>query len=189
MWTYCGHRGKEVSPLRTSRNTLLAGLALAVLALAGCGSAAALPAPKAPAPTVTMTVSAPAKTITRTASAPSATTPKAAASRAPAPQPQPQFANATAVVSQFYQDITDHDYYDAYYNLGGSNIGGSDYSGWVAGYDTTESISLGEFSAFGSDQVQVILTAPQSDGSVNVYQGTYTVSDGAIVAANIVQTG
>ena len=176
-----------MSPLRTSRNTLLAGLALAVLALAGCGSAAALPAPKAPAPTVTMTVSAPAKTITRTATAPSATTPKAAASRAPAPQPQPQFANATAVVSQFYQDITDHNYAAAW-AAGGLNVsGGVGYDAWVAGYGSTESISLGTFSSFGSGQVQTVLSALQTDGAVYTYTGTYTVQNGIIVAANIVQ--
>jgi hypothetical protein len=180
-------QGKEVSPLRTSGNTLLAGLALAVLALAGCGSAAALPAPKAPAPTVTTTVSAPAKTITRTATPPPATTPNAAASRAPAPQPQPHFANATAVVSQFYQDITDHNYAAAW-AAGGRNVsGGVGYDAWVAGYGTTESISLGTFSYFGSGQVQTVLSALQTGGAVNTYTGTYTVQDGIIVAAHIVQ--
>ena len=60
---------------------------------------------------------------------------------------------------------------------------------WVAGYDTTDSISLGTFSAFGSDQVQASLSALQSDGTTKTYEGTYTVSGGVIVAANIVQTG
>jgi len=176
--------------VRTSGNTLLAGLALAVLALAGCGSAAALPAPKAPAPApaVTITVSAPTtKTITRTATPPPATTPEAAASRAPAPQPQPQFANATAVVSQFYQDITDHDYAAAW-AAGGRNVSsGVGYDAWVAGYGTTESISLGTFSSFGSSQVQTGLSALQTSGAVYTYTGTYTVQNGIIVAAHIVQ--
>jgi hypothetical protein len=176
--------------MRTSRNILIPGLALAVLALAGCGSAAALPAPKAPAPTVTMTVSAPAKTITRTATPPPATTPAAAASRAPAapaPQPQPQFANATAVVSQFYQDITDHNYAAAW-AAGGRNVsGGVGYDAWVAGYGTTESISLGTFSYFGSGQVQTVLSALQTSGAVYTYTGTYTVQNGIIVGAHIVQ--
>jgi ABC-type amino acid transport substrate-binding protein len=176
--------GKEVSPMRTLGNTLLAGSALAVLALAGCGSAAALPAPKTPAPTVTMTVFAPAKTITvtRTATPPPATT-----AAAPAPQPQPQFANATAVVTQFYQDITDHNY-TAAWALGGNNVsGGVGYDAWVAGYGTTESISLGTFSYFGSGQVQTVLSALQTSGAVYTYTGTYTVQNGIIVAAHIVQ--
>ena len=170
--------------MRTPGNTLLVGSALAVLALAGCGSAAALPAPKTPAPTVTMTVFAPAKTITitRTATPPPATT-----AAAPAPQPQPQFANATAVVTQFYQDITDHNY-TAAWALGGNNVsGGVGYDAWVAGYGTTESISLGTFSYFGSGQVQTVLSALQTSGAVYTYTGTYTVQNGIIVAAHIVQ--
>src|SRR5580692_4023667 len=170
--------------MRTLGNALLAGSALAVLALAGCGSAAALPAPKTPAPNVTMTVFAPAKTITvtRTATPPPATT-----AAAPAPQPQPQFANATAVVTQFYQDITDH-YYTAAWALGGNNVsGGVGYDAWVAGYGTTESISLGTFSYFGSGQVQTELSAVQTNGAVYTYTGTYTVQNGIIVAADIVQ--
>ena len=170
--------------MRTSRNILLAGSALAVLALAGCGSAAALPAPKAPAPTVTTTVFAPAKTITitRTATPPPATT-----AAAPAPQPQPQFANATAVVTQFYQEITDHNY-TAAWALGGNNVsGGVGYDAWVAGYGTTESIDLGTFSYFGSGQVQTVLSALQTSGAVYTYTGTYTVQNGIIVAAHIVQ--
>jgi len=179
-------------------NHIVSGLAgLALLGglaggLAACGSSAKPVAAPVVHVTVTAQAPKPVPTVTITAKpTPTVTATKTVAPPAPpAPAaPAPYYTNSVSVVTQFYQDITDHDYYDAYYNLGGSNIGGSDYSGWVAGYDTTESISLGEFSAFGSDQVQVILTAPQSDGSVNVYQGTYTVSDGAIVAANIVQTG
>ena len=172
--------------MRTLGNALLAGSALAVLALAGCGSAAALPAPKAPAPTVTTTVFAPAQTIiiTRTATPPPATT---AAAPAPQPQPQPQFANATAVVTQFYQDITDHNY-TAAWTLGGNNVsGGVGYDAWAAGYGTTESISLGTFSYFGSGQVQTVLSALQTSGAVYTYTGTYTVQNGIIVAAHIVQ--
>ena len=91
-------------------------------------------------------------------------------------------------MQHFYQDINDGNYSDAW-ALGGDNIGGSDYADWVAGYDTTVSVSLGTFSAFGSDQVQASLSALQSDGSTNTYEGTYTVSGGVIVAAAIVQTG
>jgi len=132
-----------------------------------------------------MTVSAPAKTITRTATAPPATSSGAAASRAPAPQPQ--FANAVAVVTQFYQDITDHNY-PAAWAAGGRNVsGGVGYDAWVAGYGTTESISLGAFSSFGSGQVQTVLSALQADGAVNTYTGTYTVQSGIVVAAHIVQ--
>ena len=171
--------------MRNSKKALLAGSALAVLALAGCGSAAALPTPKAPAPTVTVTAAAPTKTITRTATPAPASTPKAPA---PAPSaPQPQFANATAVVTQFYQDITDHNYAAAW-AAGGQNVSsGVGYDAWVAGYGTTESISLGTFSYFGSGQVQTELSALQTNGAVYTYTGTYTVQNGIIVAAHIIQ--
>jgi hypothetical protein len=123
----------------------------------------------------------------RTATPPPAATPQAAASRAPAPQPQPQFANATAAVSQFYQDITDHNYAAAW-AAGGRNVsGGVGYDAWVAGYGTTESISLGTFSYFGSGQVQTVLSALQTSGAVYTYTGTYTVQNGIIVGAHIVQ--
>jgi hypothetical protein len=174
--------------MRNSKKALLAGSALAVLALAGCGSAAALPTPKAPAPTVTVTAPAPTKTITRTASPPPASTPKALAPAPSAPQPpQPQFANATAVVTQFYQDITDHNYAAAW-AAGGQNVSGRvGYDAWVAGYGTTESISLSTFSYFGAGQVQTELSALQTNGAVYTYTGTYTVQNGIIVAAHIVQ--
>ncbi len=96
--------------------------------------------------------------------------------------------NAEAVVTQFYQDITDQNY-QAAWALGGDNLnGGVGYSQWVAGYATTASISLGTFSQFGSDQVQVSLSALQTDGTTTTYEGTYTVQNGVIVSADIVQT-
>ncbi len=167
------------------------------LSLGACGSV------KAPAGSVTHAVTAPVAT---KSAAPAATPPAPTTPAATTPAPQPAktvyvqvpaaptppaepayFTNSTAVVQQFYQDINDGDYSDAW-ALGGDNISGSDYAGWVAGYDTTVSISLGTFSAVGTDQVQASLSAVQSDGSVKTYEGTYTVSGGVIVAANIVQT-
>jgi hypothetical protein len=164
----------------------LAGLALIVAALAGCGSTAAAVTPRV---TVTHTAKpAPAKTVYRTVPAkPAATTPAPVAPVEPIQPPAaPALVNADAVVTQFYQDITDQNY-GAAWQLGGDNIGGTDYTAWVNGYGTTESISLGSFSEFGSDQVQVVLTALQDDGTVKEYTGTYTVADGVITAANITQ--
>ena len=54
-----------------------------------------------------------------------------------------------------------------------------------ARYGTTESISLGTFGYFGSGQVQTVLSALQTSGAV--YTGTYTVQNGIVVAAHIVQ--
>ena len=175
----------KVKPVAIPAIALAAGIGLTA-----CGSVKA----PAAAPVVTHTVTAPAAA--PKPSTPAATTPAPAPAKtvyvqapaAPAPAPEPAyFTNSTAVVQQFYQDINNGDYSDAW-TLGGDNIGGSDYAGWVAGYDTTESVSLGTFSAFGSDQVQASLSAVQSDGITNTYEGTYTVSGGVIVAATIVQT-
>jgi hypothetical protein len=173
--------------MRTSRKALLAGSALAVLTLAGCGSAAAPPAPKAPAPTATVTVPAPTKTITRTATPLPVSTPKVPVPAPSAPAQQPQFANAAAVVTQFYQDITDHNYAAAW-ALGGRNIsGGVGYNAWVAGYGTTEALTLYNQADWGSGQVHAYLRAFQTDGTIRYYTGTYTVQNGVIVAAHIVQ--
>ena len=64
---------------------------------------------------------------------------------------------------------------------------GVGFDAWVAGYGTTESIDLGTFSYFGSGQVQTVLSALQTSGAVYTYTGTYTVQNGIIVAAHIVQ--
>ncbi|MEV4559390.1 hypothetical protein AB0K51_20695 [Kitasatospora sp. NPDC049285] len=125
-----------------------------------------------PTPTVTVTPN-PTVTVTRP------TTPAATA---------PGFTNAAAVVEQYYQDITNHDYAAAW-ALGGRNIGGNNYAGWVAGYATTASISLGTVSEFGSSQVRATIYATQTDGTVKIYEGTYTVANGVLVAASIRQTG
>lgn len=106
----------------------------------------------------------------------------------PAPAPQ-QFTNSVAVVDQFYQDITDHNY-TAAWALGGSNLShGVGYESWVSGYSTTTaSITLYDQTDWGSGTVHAYLSAPQLDGSTRTYVGTYTVSNGVIVSANITQT-
>ena len=113
--------------------------------------------------------------------------PAAAAPAAPAPAPQPQMTNASAVVMQFYQDLSNHDYADAW-NLGGDNIGGSDYNGWVAGYATTASVDVTSYGTWNDGTVWADISATQTDGSIRTYSGTYTVANGVIVSANITQT-
>ncbi|MGW5609476.1 hypothetical protein ACWEWI_25930 [Streptomyces sp. NPDC003753] len=101
--------------------------------------------------------------------------------------PRPRLTNASAVVSQYYQDITDHDYAAAW-ALGGSNIAGTTYDRWVAGFGTTQSITLGTISEFGDLRVHAVLYATQTDGTLKTYAGDYTVSDGVLVGASIRQT-
>ena len=95
---------------------------------------------------------------------------------APAPA-NPQLTNGVAIVSQFYQDLTNHDY-----------IGGSDYNGWAAGYATTASIDITSYGTWNDGTVWADISATQTDGSIRTYSGTYTVANSVIVSANITQT-
>ncbi|MET8957412.1 hypothetical protein [Streptomyces sp. NPDC004533] len=106
---------------------------------------------------------------------------------APPAAPRPHLTNASAVVSQYYQDITDHNYAAAW-ALGGSNIAGTTYDRWVAGFATTQSITLGTISEFGASRVHAVLYATQTDGTLKTYAGNYTVADGVLVGASIRQT-
>ena len=94
-----------------------------------------------------------------------------------------------AVVQQYYADLNSHDYASAW-ALGGNNLNGySGYDAWVAGYSTTSWVTLGTWEYYpGSNAIQVTITAGQSDGSVRTYQGSYTVYNGVITSASIVQT-
>jgi hypothetical protein len=82
------------------------------------------------------------------------------------------------VVTQYYQDLPNGDYADAW-ALGGVNIAGADYNTWVAGYATT-SVTLDTESQWSSASVSASITATQSDGGSTSYQGTYTVEGGVI---------
>ncbi|MHA6758671.1 hypothetical protein [Streptacidiphilus sp. PAMC 29251] len=157
------------------------------------------PPPSSAKPAPAPTTPPPTRAPTPAAAAPAPAAPAAPATRAPAAQPPVPAAppaapvapapaplvNAEAVVTQYYQDITDHDYAAAW-ALGGSNItGGESYSQYVAGFATTAAISLGTVSEFGSDQVSAVLYATQTDGTLRVFDGTYTVSGGVLVGASI----
>jgi membrane protein involved in colicin uptake len=123
----------------------------------------------------------------RPTSAPVAAAPPA--QQAPAEGvPQQPLANAAAVVTQYYQDLSNGDYADAW-TLGGVNIAGTDYNSWVAGYATTTSVTLNTESQWNSDTVSVNITATQSDGGSTSYQGTLTVENGVITSADITQAG
>lgn len=181
--------------MKITKLTALAAVPVAVLGLGLGLSACAGQQPAAAPPTKIVYVTSPPKVIHVTSPAktvyvtPPPTTPPAPVAPPVAPAAPPaQIVNGEAVVTQFYQDITDQNY-PAAWALGGDNLsGGVGYSQWVAGYATTASISLGTFSYFGSGQVAAALSAVQTDGSVRTYQGTYTVQNGVIVSANIVQT-
>ena len=147
---------------------------------------ATAPAWPAPTPTKTIYVTPPAPAPSPNHWYDGPTTP------APAPsQPQQQFTNAEAVVDQYYQDLTNQDWQDAW-ALGGSNIAaqnGQAYDSWVSGYSTTtRSISITDWGDWNDGQVWCDISAVQLDGSVRTYYGTYQVGNGVIVSADITQT-
>lgn len=146
---------------------------------------AARATPVTPAPTKTVTAP-PSPVPTKTVTAPPAPVQTPAwQQHSSAPVAQPQFTNGSAVVAQYYQDITDHNY-SAAWAMGGSNVsGGVGYDAWVAGYATTASITLYNSSNWGSGEVTTYLSAVQSDGSTRTYDGTYYVSNGVITSARI----
>jgi len=168
---------------------LTSGSSPAVITLAPAARTAPVtPAPPktAPPPATTAPAPAPTKTVTVAPPVPEQT-PAGQQPAAPAPA-QPQFTSSIAVVSQYYQDITDRNY-SAAWALGGSNLsGGVGYDAWVAGYGTTASITLYSQSDWGSGKVTSYLSALQSDGTTRTYYGTYYVTNGVITSANIAQT-
>jgi len=186
---------KTIAIAVTGAAFLLGGGAAAAGALTSSSSPsvilaapAARATPVTPAPTKTVTAP-PSPVPTKTVTAPPAPeqTPARQQPSAPAPA-QPQFTSSIAVVNQYYQDITDRNY-SAAWALGGSNLsGGVGYDAWVAGYGTTASITLYSQSDWGSGKVTSYLGAVQSDGSTRTYYGTYYVSNGVIISANIAQT-
>lgn len=113
----------------------------------------------------------------------------APANQAPAvPAGNPQLTSGPAVVLQFYADLSNQDYADAW-QLGGDNLnGGTGYDQWVAGYSTTASISVDDYGTYNDDTVWTHISALQTDGPVKTYDGTYTVANGVVVSANITQT-
>ena len=125
------------------------------------------------------------------AAAPQRTPPTAQPSKTLAPV-QPALTSGVAVVTQYYQDVSDKNYAAAW-AIGGSNLAaenGQTYDSWVAGYaDTTASISITSYGTWGNGTVWCYISAVQDSGAVNTYYGTYTVANGAIVSASIRQVG
>jgi len=125
------------------------------------------------------------------AAPPKTTPPTTQPSNTPAPVPPP-LTNAVAVVTQYYQDVSDKNYAAAW-AIGGSNLAaqnGQTYTSWVAGYaDTTASISITSYGTWSNGTVWCYISAVQYSGAVNTYYGTYTVANGVIVSASIRQVG
>ncbi len=91
-------------------------------------------------------------------------------------------AGPRATVRKYFAAINAHDYAKAW-ALGGKNIASS-YSSFAAGFSDTARDKLMVVSVVG-DVVTVKLAATQTDGTVQHYQGTYTVANGVITQGHI----
>jgi hypothetical protein len=87
-------------------------------------------------------------------------------------------------VQAYFAAINSKDYAEAW-QLGGSNFSAS-YPAFVEGFSGTTKDTITILSVTGS-VVTARLVAQQADGTVKTYQGTYTVTDGAITKANVQQ--
>ena len=90
----------------------------------------------------------------------------------------------TDTVRAYIAAINGHHYARAW-RLGGRNTSGS-YSGFVSGFAGTAKDTLTILSVSG-DVVTARLSAGQTDGTVDTYQGTYTVHHGVIIGADVGQ--
>jgi serine/threonine protein kinase len=158
--------GNAARPRR--RGPLVAAVAacVAVLAIAGVAFAV-LRGHSTPQPTEPTSPTGPAHTTGSTASGTATTT---------AP------LGSAATVRAYIAAINNHDYRTAW-NLGGKNTGQS-YNAFANGFSGTSNDNLTIVSVTG-DVVTVHLAAAQTDGSVDDYQGTYTVLNGVITQSDI----
>jgi len=99
---------------------------------------------------------------------------------APASKPM----RPTDTVRAYIAAINGHHYARAW-RLGGRNTGGS-YASFVSGFAGTARDTLTILSVSG-DVVTARLGAKQTDGTVDTYQGTYTVHHGVIIGSDVVQ--
>ena len=90
----------------------------------------------------------------------------------------------TATVRAYITAINHHRYARAW-RLGGRYTGGS-YAGFVSGFTGTAKDTLTVLSVSGH-VVTARLTARQTDGTVNTYQGTYAVHHGVITGFDVAQ--
>ncbi|MCQ4196354.1 hypothetical protein OH540_16210 [Streptomyces sp. BPPL-273] len=87
-----------------------------------------------------------------------------------------------ATVTAYFEAINDRDFATAW-ELGGKNLD-PDYDHFVAGFETTDRDDVTVNGTTG-DEVSVTVVAWDNDGTSATFEGTYTVSDGVITAADV----
>lgn len=145
---------------------ILSLLAAALCGVSGCGGADSATSQRAA--TVTQTV-------TSDPSTHAPVSPRQAASSTSS-------TTASSVVRAYVDAINAQDYRRAW-NLGGKHLSSS-YASFADGFAGTAEDVLHILRTQG-DVVSVRLEATQTDGSRRVFEGTYTVRDGTIVAADM----
>jgi len=186
-----------------SVTAVLAGAAIMVLA--GCTGAPMGTAPDVPgessgststgvnslassaAPVVSARPSGSATSARPSGARPSGARPSGSATSArPSSSATGQLTGPAATVLAYVAAINGHDYALAWW-LGGRNTGLS-YPSFVSGFSTTVRDTLTILSVSG-ETVTARLTAQQTDGHVDTYQGTYTVDGGVIIGFHVRQVG
>jgi hypothetical protein len=158
-----------------------------VVALAGCGSVGHSAVAKHAAVTRTVTV--------KPSKARSSPSPRPTATKTAVPAPAPsatspagvQAVTPWAVVSEYYGDIESGDYAGAYALLSSGSVTGQTFQQFEDGFACTSYENLRDLGTTGNT-VSISLDATECDGTVNHYQGTYTIQNGLITAADITQT-
>ncbi|MEV0375717.1 excalibur calcium-binding domain-containing protein [Streptomyces sp. NPDC050636] len=131
----------------------------------GCGGANSTPTQNATTVTNTATVE-----------------PTTPAPTPPRPTAPPTPTDTSSVVHEYFAAINARDYRRAW-DLGGKNLSGS-YAAFVDGFATTTHDTVHILRVDG-DTASVRLEATQTDGSLRVVEGTYTVRGGTIVGADL----
>ncbi|MEU2285450.1 hypothetical protein ABZ614_26555 [Streptomyces sp. NPDC013178] len=97
-----------------------------------------------------------------------------------------QSADPGTTVTRYFEAINARDFETAW-ELGGKNLGG-DYSSFKAGFADTERDVVTVNSVDGTT-VSVDLRAELTNGTEQLFSGTYTVVDGVITDASMTRTG
>jgi hypothetical protein len=121
-------------------------------------------------------------TVTNTVTAQPSTPPTPSAPTSPQQVAPPTAPDASSVVRAYFAAINAQDYRRAW-DLGGKNLSDS-YAAFVEGFAGTAHDTVHILRTDG-DTVSVRLEATQTDGSVRVFEGTYTAHGGTIIGADV----
>jgi len=99
----------------------------------------------------------------------------------------PAASSPGTVVTDYYNAINAHRFHAAY-ELNAQAQGSEPFANFRDGFAGTQNDVL-TITGVSGETVSFRLTANQTDGSAKLYQGSYTVQNGKIVASNVVQTG